>query len=113
MAVPFGGHPTIGDLVDWASKNGCKVALTVRQHSVTGQPYESLEISNPKGGRVAIAIPGGGERMEPSMVGYVQRRLGLAPHQQTNPNNTQMDNYGTRGNVNPYTGQTGTRAPRY
>jgi hypothetical protein len=25
-------------------------------------------------------------------------------HQQTNPNNTQLDNYGTRGNVNPYTG---------
>ena len=34
-------------------------------------------------------------------------------HYQTNPNNTQMDNYGTRGNVNPYTGQIGTRSPRY
>ena len=39
--------------------------------------------------------------------GYVQ------PHMQTNPNNTQMDNYGTRGNVNPYTGAYGTRSPRY
>ena len=37
----------------------------------------------------------------------------VAPHQQTNPNNTQTDNYGARGNYNPYTGQTGTRAPRY
>lgn len=37
----------------------------------------------------------------------------VAPHQQTNPNNTQMDNYGTRGNVNPYTGAPGTRVPRY
>ena len=37
----------------------------------------------------------------------------VAPHQQTNPNNTQMDNYGTSPNVNPYTGQVGTRAPRY
>jgi opacity protein-like surface antigen len=34
-------------------------------------------------------------------------------HQQTNPNNTQLDNYGTRGNVNPYTGEFGTRAPHY
>jgi hypothetical protein len=34
-------------------------------------------------------------------------------HYQTNPNSTQMDNYGTRGNVNPYTGQVGTRTPRY
>jgi hypothetical protein len=31
----------------------------------------------------------------------------------TNPNNTQMDNYSTRGNVNPYTGAVGTRNPRY
>jgi hypothetical protein len=37
----------------------------------------------------------------------------VAPHQQTNPNNTQTDNYGTSGNVNPYTGQTGTHRPRY
>ena len=34
-------------------------------------------------------------------------------HYQTNPNNTQRDNYGTRGNVNPYTGQVGTRSPRW
>jgi hypothetical protein len=31
----------------------------------------------------------------------------------TNPNSTQMDNYSTRGNVNPYTGAVGTRTPRY
>ena len=31
----------------------------------------------------------------------------------TNPNNTQMDNFGTKGNVNPYTGAVGTRTPRY
>ena len=29
-------------------------------------------------------------------------------HYQTNPNGTQRDNYGTRDNVNPYTGQVGT-----
>ena len=34
-------------------------------------------------------------------------------HYQTNPNNTQLDNYGTRGNLNPYTGVYGTRSPRY
>jgi hypothetical protein len=30
-------------------------------------------------------------------------------HYQTNPNNSALDNYGTRGNVNPYTGQVGKR----
>jgi hypothetical protein len=37
----------------------------------------------------------------------------VAPHQQTNPNSTQMDNYGTRGNVNPSTGAVGTHTPKY
>jgi hypothetical protein len=32
----------------------------------------------------------------------------VQPHQQTNPNNTTSDNYGTRPNVNPYTGAAGT-----
>jgi hypothetical protein len=36
----------------------------------------------------------------------------VPPHQQTNPNSTQADNYGTRGNVNPYTGAVGTRTPK-
>ena len=37
----------------------------------------------------------------------------VQPHSQTNPNNTQMDNYGSRGNFNPNTGSYGTRSPRY
>ena len=28
----------------------------------------------------------------------------VAPSHATNPNSTQMDNYSTRGNINPYTG---------
>jgi len=34
-------------------------------------------------------------------------------HYQTNPNSTQLDNYGTRGNHNPYTGTYGTRIPHH
>jgi len=37
----------------------------------------------------------------------------VSGHYQTSPNNTQLDNYGTRGNYNPYTGSYGTRTPRY
>lgn len=33
------------------------------------------------------------------------------PHHSSNPNSTQIDNYSTRGNVNPYTATTGTRSP--
>lgn len=34
-------------------------------------------------------------------------------YQATNPNRNQYDNYSSQGNVNPYTGQQGPRAPRY
>ena len=37
----------------------------------------------------------------------------VQPHYQTAPNNTQFDNYGARGNYNPYTGRYGTRSPRW
>lgn len=37
----------------------------------------------------------------------------VRPHYQTAPNNTQMDNYSTRANVNPYTGSYGHRSPRW
>jgi hypothetical protein len=37
----------------------------------------------------------------------------VQPHQQTNPNSTQRDNYSATGNVNPHTGTIGTRNPRY
>lgn len=35
----------------------------------------------------------------------------VAPHYRSAPNNTRSDNYSTRGNVNPYTGQAGTANP--
>lgn len=37
----------------------------------------------------------------------------VPPSYATNPNNTQRDNYGTRGNYNPYSGTFGSRGARY
>jgi len=50
----------------------------------------------------------------PSVADYVNgytRKDGtyVEPHYRSSPNSTQQDNYGTYGNVNPYTGQRGTR----
>ncbi len=33
-------------------------------------------------------------------------------HYRSAPNSTTYDNYGTRGNYNPYTGNVGTQTPR-
>lgn len=35
----------------------------------------------------------------------------VQPHYRTSPNGTTLDNYSTRGNVNPYTGKAGTIDP--
>jgi hypothetical protein len=37
----------------------------------------------------------------------------VVPHYSSSPNSTNRDNYSTQGNVNPYTGSAGTRAPDY
>lgn len=44
--------------------------------------------------------------------GYVKKDgTYVAPHERTAPNDTKMDNYSTKGNVNPYTGKEGTADP--
>ena len=34
----------------------------------------------------------------------------VEPHYRTSPNHTQSDNWGTKGNSNPWTGQSGTKS---
>lgn len=36
----------------------------------------------------------------------------VAPHKQTNPNQTQRDNWSAKGNTNPMTGKDGQKNPR-
>ncbi len=45
--------------------------------------------------------------------GYVKKSTGtyVAPHYKTTSNKTKLDNYSTKGNINPYTGKKGTVSP--
>lgn len=44
--------------------------------------------------------------------GYVTKNgTYVAPSNATNPNDTKLDNYSTKGNVNPYTGKAGNVDP--
>lgn len=57
---------------------------------------------------------GGGGRSggSHSVRGHVTRSgTYVQPHRATNPDSTRLNNWSTRGNVNPYTGQPGTRSP--
>lgn len=45
--------------------------------------------------------------------GYIKKDgTFVAPHQSSNPNHTQRDNWSSKGNTNPYTGKDGTREPK-
>jgi hypothetical protein len=55
-------------------------------------------------------------RMSGSGYHYVRRYTTnrgtyVVPHYQPNPNGTKLDNWSTKGNVNPFTGQPGTKNP--
>ena len=44
--------------------------------------------------------------------GYTKRNgTYVKPHYRTAPNATKLDNWSTKGNVNPYTGKPGTKNP--
>lgn len=36
----------------------------------------------------------------------------IAPHNRTNANKTQRDNWSSKGNTNPYTGKSGHKTPK-
>jgi hypothetical protein len=46
--------------------------------------------------------------------GYMKRDgTYVEGYMKSSPNSTNQDNYSTQGNINPYTGSVGTRAPDY
>jgi hypothetical protein len=84
----------------------CTGAFAQRQSNPYGNPYGSAN-SNPYG-----SAPGSGYTNPNSHAvdGYVRGNgTYVAPSHATNANSTRSDNYGTKGNVNPYTGKAGTR----
>jgi len=63
------------------------------------------------GAAMALLFAGGALAQDSHYVNGYTRSDGtyVAPHMQTNPNATRNDNWSTQGNVNPYTGQEGTK----
>jgi hypothetical protein len=48
-----------------------------------------------------------------SVQGYTKKDgTYVAPHQRTNPNGTQRDNWSSKPNYNPYTGKEGKKEPQ-
>jgi len=65
-----------------------------------------------KGGGGGHSSGGGLHSGSHSVSGYTRHDgTHVAPSHATNPNQTKLDNWSTKGNVNPYTGKEGTRKP--
>jgi hypothetical protein len=81
-----------------------------RGHS--GSSSHGSSHSNSTGGGKANARASG--TSDHVVRGYVRKNgTYVAPYHATNRNGTKNDNYSTKGNVNPYTGKTGTKHGDY
>lgn len=61
---------------------------------------------------ITIAVSVAASAQDHYVNGYYRRDgTYVQGHHRTNPNYSQYDNYSTRGNINPYTGQEGTHTP--
>jgi hypothetical protein len=87
------GHSSSGHSYSGHSYNG-------RYSSRTG--YHSTRVSSHTGHIVV---------MDDHAVRSYYKKDGTSvqSYRETNPNNTRLDNYSTKGNVNPYTGMPGTK----
>lgn len=97
------------------------VALTAPAAAGRGHGGSSSSSSRPSGrssgqpsssGHSSGGTSGTGSSSSSHLVkGYTTKRgTYVAPHQQTNPDHTQLNNYSTKGNVNPSNGKVGTKS---
>lgn len=63
---------------------------------------------------LTVSVIGTAADAQTRVRGYVKRDgTYVAPHVRSSPNRSTYDNWSTRGNTNPYTGQAGTQEPSY
>ncbi len=61
---------------------------------------------------IALAFGASASMADTSVKGYVKKDgTYVPPHQRTDPNSSANDNWSTKGNTNPYTGEKGTKSP--
>ena len=61
---------------------------------------------------IMLALAGGAATAQVQREGYITKNgVYVAPSVATRPNDTKLDNYSTKGNVNPATGKAGTVDP--
>jgi hypothetical protein len=76
-AFPFGGHPQLGAYIDWLRTNHNGTAQSGYAVDQSGAPHSLTKLRLPNGKSVVVVGVGQMEYLVPSMVGYLDRRLGV------------------------------------
>lgn len=77
MSAPFGGHPTLGQYLVWATSAGCTVEQGIVLDPDSGKPYSNTRITAPSGKWVHVVGTQHGEYLVPTMIAHFDGRLGL------------------------------------
>ena len=77
MAAPFGGHPQLASYIDWLKQTHRGTAQSGYATDPKGQSHSLLKLSLPSGKSVVVVGISQSEYLAPSMVGYLDRRLGV------------------------------------
>jgi len=78
MAYPFGGHPRLADYIGQARKDYGAIAKSGSAADESGKAHEVTRIEIPDTGKIVVVV--GVKQTEflvPSMIGYLDRRLGI------------------------------------
>jgi len=76
MAYPFGGHPTLSEYLTWAARSaGCTVQTG---YKLVGDEVLSMtRVVAPSGRHVIVVDMAQDERLVPTYIAHLDRRLGL------------------------------------
>lgn len=77
MAAPFGGHPNLATYIVWLKETHQGSAQSGYRTDQGGKSHGLTKLSVPSGKSVVLVDVSQGEFLAPSMVGYLDRRLGV------------------------------------
>lgn len=77
MSFPFGGHPTLAEYIDWIRREHGGEAKSGFATGSDGGAHALTKITLPNNKSVVVVGCKQTERLVPSTVGYLDRRLGV------------------------------------
>jgi hypothetical protein len=77
MSFPFGGHPNLASYIFWLIETHQGTAQSGYMTDPKGKAHAITKLALPSGKAVVVVGVSQAEYLAPSMVGYLDRRLGV------------------------------------